>query len=154
MKIFTKKTQKKTHKISGVSIASTHCGLKKNNKDDLVLIKFEEPQLAITPGQSVVFYDNDILIGGLGNDFLTGGSGNDIFEIVTGSGSDLILDYSSGEDSLRISGSYNQNDFTFLLEFWLKTSSAVVTAFSTPKQTPALSEIINFLGIIYYHFNF
>ena len=26
---------------------------------------------------------------------------------------DLIKDYSSGEDSLRISGSYNQNDFTF-----------------------------------------
>jgi len=32
--------------------------------DDAYLIKFEEPQLAITPGQSVVFYDNDVLIGG------------------------------------------------------------------------------------------
>ena len=29
-----------------------------------VLVRFEEPQWAITPGQSVVFYDKDILIGG------------------------------------------------------------------------------------------
>ena len=42
------KTQKKTHKISGVSIASIHCGLKKNNKDDLVLIKFEEPSYILS----------------------------------------------------------------------------------------------------------
>ena len=44
---------------------------------------------------------------------MTGGSGNDIFQIVIGTGRDLITDYSSGEDSLRISGSYDQNDFTF-----------------------------------------
>ena len=44
---------------------------------------------------------------------MTGGSGNDDFQIVTGFGRDLIKDYSSGEDSLKISGSYNQNDFTF-----------------------------------------
>ena len=31
---------------------------------DVYSIKFEEPQLAITPGQSIVFYDNDILVGG------------------------------------------------------------------------------------------
>lgn len=29
-----------------------------------IYIKFSTPQLAVTPGQSVVFYDNDILIGG------------------------------------------------------------------------------------------
>ena len=57
--------------------------------------------------------NDDNLFGGLGNDELTGGNGNDDFQIVTGFGRDLITDYSSGEDSLTISGSYNQNDFTF-----------------------------------------
>lgn len=32
--------------------------------DNEVLVKFEKPQLSITPGQSVVFYDGDIVIGG------------------------------------------------------------------------------------------
>jgi len=32
--------------------------------DELISVKFNEPQLAITPGQSVVFYNNDNLIGG------------------------------------------------------------------------------------------
>ncbi|MFH1169831.1 MAG: tRNA 2-thiouridine(34) synthase MnmA [Chloroflexota bacterium] len=31
---------------------------------DKVLVKFTQPQLAITPGQAVVFYDNDTVIGG------------------------------------------------------------------------------------------
>ena len=32
--------------------------------DSIYAITFEDPQLAITPGQSVVFYDDDTLIGG------------------------------------------------------------------------------------------
>ncbi len=31
---------------------------------DRVRVKFEEPQMAITPGQAVVFYDDDVVIGG------------------------------------------------------------------------------------------
>jgi tRNA-specific 2-thiouridylase len=31
---------------------------------DQVLVEFEKPQRAITPGQSVVFYDNDVVVGG------------------------------------------------------------------------------------------
>ena len=31
---------------------------------DKVHVKFEEPQMAITPGQAVVFYDDDVVIGG------------------------------------------------------------------------------------------
>ena len=31
---------------------------------DRVRVEFEEPQLAITPGQAVVFYDGDTVIGG------------------------------------------------------------------------------------------
>ncbi len=32
--------------------------------EDRVLVKFKEPQMAITPGQAVVFYDGDMVIGG------------------------------------------------------------------------------------------
>jgi tRNA-specific 2-thiouridylase len=32
--------------------------------EDRVRVKFKEPQMAITPGQAVVFYDGDIVIGG------------------------------------------------------------------------------------------
>ena len=33
-------------------------------EDDKVYVKFKEPQLAITPGQAVVFYDKDVVVGG------------------------------------------------------------------------------------------
>ena len=33
-------------------------------EEDKVRVKFREPQMAITPGQAVVFYDNDTVVGG------------------------------------------------------------------------------------------
>ena len=33
-------------------------------EDDLLKVVFDEPQRAITPGQSVVLYDGDVVIGG------------------------------------------------------------------------------------------
>lgn len=33
-------------------------------KDGKVYVQFKEPQLAITPGQAVVFYDKDVVVGG------------------------------------------------------------------------------------------
>ena len=32
--------------------------------EDSVLVKFKEPQMAITPGQAAVFYDGDVVVGG------------------------------------------------------------------------------------------
>jgi len=32
--------------------------------EDRVYVKFKKPQMAITPGQAIVFYDGDIVIGG------------------------------------------------------------------------------------------
>jgi len=32
--------------------------------EDRVLVKFKAPQRAITPGQAVVFYDGDVVVGG------------------------------------------------------------------------------------------
>jgi tRNA-uridine 2-sulfurtransferase len=29
-----------------------------------VLVRFDEPQRAVTPGQAVVFYDQDLVVGG------------------------------------------------------------------------------------------
>ena len=33
-------------------------------EDDRVLVEFEEPQRSVTPGQAVVFYDGDLVLGG------------------------------------------------------------------------------------------
>ncbi len=42
----------------------TSKGYIKVNPDQTIIVNFKEPQRAVTPGQSVVFYDGDILIGG------------------------------------------------------------------------------------------
>ena len=55
----------------------------------------------------------DRLTGGVGNDTLVGGAGNDIFQITSGIGRDIIRDYTSGEDRIKLLGGLAENDLTF-----------------------------------------
>ncbi|MBV8780727.1 MAG: tRNA 2-thiouridine(34) synthase MnmA, partial [Phycisphaerae bacterium] len=34
------------------------------NEHDELIVRFDEPQAAITPGQAVVLYDGDVVLGG------------------------------------------------------------------------------------------
>lgn len=45
---------------------------------------------------------NDILVGGAGNDVLTGGSGNDRFTLTTNGGTDIITDFTHGQDVMGL----------------------------------------------------
>ncbi len=56
---------------------------------------------------------NDTLSGQKGNDTLTGGEGNDIFQITSGIGRDLILDYENGVDRVQLMNGLVENDLTF-----------------------------------------
>ena len=55
---------------------------------------------------------NDLLTGGLGNDQLTGGAGRDTFCISTGVGRDVITDYGTGNDRIRLLGGLTEGDLT------------------------------------------
>ena len=55
----------------------------------------------------------DRLTGAVGNDTLTGGGGNDTFQINFGVGRDLITDYTSGEDRIKLLGGITSSDLTF-----------------------------------------
>ena len=51
--------------------------------------------------------------GGVGNDTLTGGAGNDIFQINSGFGRDLITDFGTGNDRIKLLGGIVENNLTF-----------------------------------------
>ncbi|MFO1038999.1 MAG: hypothetical protein U1E45_19325 [Geminicoccaceae bacterium] len=57
-------------------------------------------------GDDVIFGDagNDIISGGRGNDVMSGGTGNDTFGFAVGFGTDVITDFTQGQDKLRIEG--------------------------------------------------
>ena len=53
---------------------------------------------------------NDTLNGGSGNDTLTGGAGNDLF--VYEGGSDVITDYTAGQDSIKVNGTVSNVSYS------------------------------------------
>lgn len=57
------------------------------------------------PGDDALYAQgaNDVLVGGSGNDTLLGGTGEDRFVFDVGSGSDIVGDFTSGEDVLDFS---------------------------------------------------
>jgi len=51
----------------GVKIRHKHApaaGVLESCGGDEVLVTFDEPQRAVTPGQAAVFYDGDVVVGG------------------------------------------------------------------------------------------
>lgn len=57
-------------------------------------------------GNDLLFGDkgNDTIHGGAGRDVIFGGAGADVFVFATGSGRDLVLDFTNGTDKLDLSG--------------------------------------------------
>ncbi len=51
-------------KESSAIVSRSFTGASQTIAENKVRVKFEKPQFAITPGQSVVFYENDVIIGG------------------------------------------------------------------------------------------
>ena len=59
---FPKKTSQVTAKIRYRGL-DYNCDIKKSEGESII-VKFEEYQFAISPGQSIVFYDKEICLGG------------------------------------------------------------------------------------------
>ena len=93
----------KTTKITGNSKANTIQG---GSKADTISGGAGNDSILGNAGNDVLIGDkgNDTLNGGKGNDTLTGGEGKDVFIITGGNGNDVITDYVSGEDKIKISG--------------------------------------------------
>ncbi len=51
-------TVKIRHRHEGASALIEKSG------DDEILVAFDQPQRAVTPGQAAVFYDGDVVVGG------------------------------------------------------------------------------------------
>jgi tRNA-specific 2-thiouridylase len=51
-------TVKIRHRHEGASALIEKSG------DDEILVSFDQPQRAVTPGQAAVFYDHDVVVGG------------------------------------------------------------------------------------------
>ena len=74
---------KKIKIIEGVSVSITHCGLKKNNKDDLALIKLDKPGNIIgaftrsnTPGEPIIWNKSIIKHGKVSAILINSGNAN------------------------------------------------------------------------------
>ncbi|MFZ2994707.1 family 16 glycosylhydrolase [Sphingobium sp.] len=70
-----------------------------------------------------------LLDGGAGDDVLVGGSGTDTFQIRAGNGSDAIVNFTSGSDTIRLQG-YAVNNFKDLIASGTQVGSDVRFTFS------------------------
>ncbi len=80
---FAPKKVKKITLMDGISVSITHCGLKKNNKDDLVLITLDNPGNIIgaftrskTPGEPIVWNKSIIDYGKVSAILINSGNAN------------------------------------------------------------------------------
>ncbi len=77
------KTLKKINSIEGISVSIAHCGLKKNNKDDLVLIKLDSPGKIFgtftnskTPGEPILWNKSILKFGKVSAILINSGNAN------------------------------------------------------------------------------
>lgn len=86
---------------------------------------------------------DDILHGGAGNDTLTGGSDHDLFVLVPGEGTDTIIDFTVGEDTLGLSEGLTWEQ----LEITQGTSTATQDIFTLiiNKNTSEILAVLNSL---------
>lgn len=77
------KTLKKINSIEGISVSIAHCGLKKNNKEDLVLIKLDSPGKILgaftnskTPGEPVIWNKSILRFGKVSAILINSGNAN------------------------------------------------------------------------------
>ena len=91
----------KTTKILGNSLANTIQG---GTKSDSIRGGAGNDSILGNAGNDKLFGEigNDTLVGGKGNDTLTGGNGSDVFVYSSGDGKDVIADYTSNQDKIRI----------------------------------------------------
>ncbi len=77
------KSFNKIESMEGISVSITHCGLKKNNKEDLVLIKLEKPgeifgafTKSKTPGEPIIWNKSIIKFGRVSAILINSGNAN------------------------------------------------------------------------------
>ncbi|MGE5658629.1 MAG: DUF4347 domain-containing protein [Actinomycetota bacterium] len=77
-----------------------------NNNDDVICGGLGEDTLYGGKGNDILYGDegNDVFSGDLGDDTLVGGAGNDVFILAPIAGTDTILDFQKGLDSIRLTG--------------------------------------------------
>jgi beta-glucanase (GH16 family) len=75
----------------------------------------------------------NILTGNTGNDTLTGGGGNDLFVMKKGGGTDVVTDFSTADDHVRLEG-YGLTDFDAVKAAMTQSGSNVVLNLGTGEQ--------------------
>ncbi|WP_199247234.1 SBBP repeat-containing protein [[Phormidium] sp. ETS-05] len=84
---------------------------------------------------------DDILSGDKGNDTLTGGGGSDIFRVMAGYGTDVITDFTDGEDKIWLAGGLTFSQLSLFL------SANGDTVISDGTESIAIIDGVN-LGLI------